>query len=384
MAHMDQKQPHPQDVPTYSGHPAPPYTETQPLLRNVPNVPYEHIHQRQRPGWRSCRRQAIWIGFGLVCAVLTWATVKGPSPGPVHSRPGGPGDHGDHGHGPGSGPDSPPPQHGQPVQCALFDGKEGHWVAGSLGGFKTFSQNVSFAISALGADELFVHLLGADAIGPIFVDTYDSDSAGLDHQNDGALEALRFSGKSEMRVVVEPTVTLQEWEHELEGSIGFNRLLAAQVCEMERRGEDIESRHQHRSAVRGGQGRGVGVYGHHVEDEPNDRPTGRWVTPLQYRIFVSIPSTAHLRGGDATNGKGRIDTAGRSAYIPALELRATAGEIEFSDISSITFGSLFAKTEVGQLILGEVKAERIRMSTQAGKVVGHAAVSESLDVSTQT
>ena len=285
--------------------------------------------------------------------------------------------------------DLDPQWDGEPVKCTKFD--SGDWSSFPIspaqphlpspieGEGERFSKNTTFLLSTQNHEDLFTRLAGNAGIGDFFVNILEPPglSANDGHAVTGENVQRDGSGEGEsVTITVEPIITLQPDEEEIEQSLGWRMLQASDICLMKRHGPDhaFERHVQPHSPVQ----RGVGIYTHRLDDEPRHDE----YTPLRFRIHVALPAGLYP---SADAGRGFFDSlTGPPLNIPkgfirSLSIDGAVGGIWISNITSAAISELKAELEVGEIELDAVRAEDVRLKVQTGAVKGHTFVSRSLD-----
>jgi hypothetical protein len=357
-------------------------------IENGPAPPYEVGLAQGQPKWAHTsgskgpwwKRRSAWVLFLCLVVFVTTRTkhVKSASPRQDTTKDT-----------PNIGKSIEEQEHGdgQEVSCASFDQVQWQDFPASLSsphmpspfeGGSRKSTNVTFLLpTGVQYGQLFSHLSGAAGIGSFFVSSYEPDETSAYQDQDGLTIGGNgvHQGEGQVRVVVESIVdVLPEEDGVGEDNVGYKFLKASRVCLMSRKGDEAERNGKYLKSD--SEDLGVGIY----TVRPDDVPREEKRTPLQFRVYISIP----LERKDATlTSNAVLETAAKDDYpIRAMNIRGQVGGIYIDDIASSHVGTLNAETAVGNVEFEKVRAEVIRLKSATGSVRGWAEVSDELQVET--
>ena len=366
----------------------------------------ENKHQgqyRKADGIRSSRRR---LSIALVGAFLVFISMTGfrefgrrrprLSDGPWRNGPSAP-------HRPGDLPNTPGNQgheDGVPVKCAVFN-SDTPWSTFPLSpnrpklprplspehGYRR-STNLTFFLPTRTEHETFAHLAGPGAVGNVFFSTYQTPA----HLPSGSIIGMTGQGKQQdgdqyVKIIVEPIYEVlpavgSNEAATAENSPGWEWLLASQVCLMDHRTEgmiEVPESGDLIQSVSGGTG--VGVY----TSRPDSVHHNVSNLPLQFRLHVFLPTldeATDLTTHEVTGHEFGSHDRPPPNFVRSLAFRGSVGGIYLSDLRPAQLGGLALHTSVGEIIIGKVRAEVIKMTSSTGDVKGDVAVSDALEVST--
>lgn len=284
----------------------------------------------------------------------------------------------------------PPPggwkSDGAAVACASFNAAQWGPVAAAAR-----SSNATFLLPTHAGSELFTHLNGPAAIGPVFVTTFDGDSDAEHAAVAGAVSSGKRLAKGEyVRVTVEAVYDAPGLDDAAPAtaatSPGWAMLEAADICLMQRNANTTRmtsSPHDFHNHWFAKPGLGVGIY----TDSVNATTTGNGTSPLTFRIHVALPVVRAVAPKPATLLASVLSSLKLSrpvqprGAIPPLSIRSGESDVFVADLRAASLGGLFVESKLGSVVVEHVRAESVRLST-LGTIVANVTASHMVGVST--
>ncbi|WVQ70824.1 hypothetical protein IAR50_000346 [Cryptococcus sp. DSM 104548] len=411
---------------SYDYPPSPNSTVTQPLLllgdddiELGPAPPYTEVDPRPRASLRWDRKGTLrkkiekrfvlglvggvglWIGIMCMGALIGWGHgPRSPHRGkPETQRPG--------------YSDPPPgnnPGGGRPIQCASFpstgwspyhtppgtsEPSESGFVDGDL---EKRSLNTTIFVP-LDQGEIFAQMFeGPAAVGAVFVSTYEasSDDVWESMTEEGAIVGQDRKGKRPgkgefVKMVVESIIDVQAdtaGPLDSENSSGWEMLSVSNIC-LSERGNDT-AQHAVRRELEGEQspriphrsyqkGIGLSIATTHPTNSLHENSHG---TPLQFRVYLSLPSTTESSGFVNSLVKSiSLRPSPPPGLVSSLDVHVGNAPIYLGDLRSVAMGQIHLESGFGEILVGDLKSDTIRIKT-TGEVTGRVSVSDDLFVET--